>query len=150
MIVTSLDHLKQYLGINKNLDDAILALQDLDWDALPLGKTEIDKDRIFINRFDYAPQPEETLPFESHFRYLDLHICLSGEERIGITDISRLKVTERKEAEDACLYSGNTDTYVRLIPKAVCITFFEDGHKPKIKSENADRIRKAVVKVRMD
>ncbi|MTM35655.1 DUF386 family protein, partial [Turicibacter sanguinis] len=53
MIIGKLKDLPRYKGLNQNLDTAIDFISNHDLSTLPLGKTEIDGNDVFINRFDY-------------------------------------------------------------------------------------------------
>ena len=49
MICDTLQHLVRYRGLHPNLDTAIDYLLTHDLAALPLGRTEVDGDKVFIN-----------------------------------------------------------------------------------------------------
>ena len=48
MIYDLLANIGNYRGMNRNLDKAIDYLMTVDINTLPLGKTEIDGDRVFL------------------------------------------------------------------------------------------------------
>ena len=52
MICDTLQHLGRYRGLHPNLDTAIDYLLTHDLTALPLGRTEVDGDKVFINLMD--------------------------------------------------------------------------------------------------
>ena len=52
MICDTLDQLHLYKGFHKNLDTAIEFLAAHPLDTLPLGRTEVDGDEVFINVMD--------------------------------------------------------------------------------------------------
>ena len=55
MICDTLQHLGRYRGLHPNLDTAIDYLLTHDLAALPLGRTEVDGDKVFINLMDATP-----------------------------------------------------------------------------------------------
>ena len=61
MICDTLEHLTLYQGFHKNLDTAITFLMACDLNTLPLGRTEVDGDTVFINvgwGYETAPGTE--------------------------------------------------------------------------------------------
>ena len=52
MICDTLDQLHLYKGFHKNLDTAIEFLAAHPLETLPLGRTEVDGDEVFINVMD--------------------------------------------------------------------------------------------------
>ena len=57
MICDTLDQLHLYKGFHKNLDTAIEFLAAHPLDTLPLGRTEVDGDEVFINVMDADLKP---------------------------------------------------------------------------------------------
>ena len=58
MICDTLQHLGRYRGLHPNLDTAIDYLLTHDLAALPLGRTEVDGDKVFINLMDATLHPD--------------------------------------------------------------------------------------------
>ena len=149
MIIGKLKELHHYLNLHPNLDTAIHALSTLDLETLPMGKTIIDKDNVFINRFDYVGLDLKDCFFEGHRHYLDIHIVLGGKEHIGYANIKDLQaITEYNEADDFTKYEGDIATYCQCQKGDFIVTFPEDIHMPKISSTH-EAIRKCVVKVKV-
>ena len=80
MICDTLEHLTLYQGFHKNLDTAITFLMACDLNTLPLGRTEVDGDTVFINVMDAELHPNEGSHPEYHRIYADLQIDLTGSE----------------------------------------------------------------------
>ena len=83
MICDTLEHLTLYQGFHKNLDTAITFLTACDLNTLPLGRTEVDGDTVFINVMDAELHPNEGSHPEYHRIYADLQIDLTGSEGWG-------------------------------------------------------------------
>jgi YhcH/YjgK/YiaL family protein len=83
MIYTKRKNLDRYLGISPEMDTAIRYLQSADLRTLVKGRNEIDGDNVFVNRFDYQTMPQAQAIWEGHIRYADIHVLLSGNEKIG-------------------------------------------------------------------
>ena len=85
MICDTLDQLHLYKGFHKNLDTAIEFLAAHPLDTLPLGRTEVDGDEVFINVMDADLKPHTGSHAEYHRLYADLQIDLTGGEGWGST-----------------------------------------------------------------
>lgn len=148
MIFCRADRLYRYLGLSRHLDTAIRFLNQGGVAQLPMGRTEIDGDAVYVNRFDYETVEEAIT--EGHIRYIDVHVVLEGEEQIGVADVSSLQEIERKEEEDYIGFSGLFQSMCVLKPGNVLITFPEDAHSPKRQYKGPCRVKKAVIKVLTD
>ena len=80
MLYDTLENLNQYTGLFPNLDKAIDFIEDNDVSALPLGRTEIDGDDVYVTVMEAEPTPGEGRAFETHSRYMDLQMDLEGAE----------------------------------------------------------------------
>lgn len=146
MIFCNKKDLGRYLGLHPNLDTALRYLMREDLGALPLGKTLIDGDAVFVNRSDYETVGESV--FEGHAAYADIHVVLEGEEAIGVSDVSVLKEIERKPEKDFIGFAGEFQSVNVLRPGDALIVFPEDAHSPKRISGDAPcRVKKVVFKV---
>ena len=91
MIYTKRKNLERYLGQSESLDTAIRYLLSADLRQLVKGRNEIDGDKAFVNRFDYQTMTPEQAIWEGHIQYGDIHVLLSGQEMIGVTNVDMLK-----------------------------------------------------------
>ena len=78
MICDTLQHLGRYRGLHPNLDTAIDYLLTHDLAALPLGRTEVDGDKVFINLMDATLHPDAGYHPEYHKLYADLQVDLTA------------------------------------------------------------------------
>ena len=148
MIYTNLAQMERYLGISEALDTAIQYLKQADLTTLVKGRNEVDGDNVFINRFDYDTLPEEKATWEGHIQYADIHVVLSGEEKIGVTDAARLTVTTRDEDSDFVGYEGAVETWFTMRPGDLLVVYPEDVHMVKVQLNGQSHVEKAVFKVR--
>ena len=124
MIYCKIDRLDRYLGLSGHLDTAIRFLQRSGAAELPMGRTEIDGDAVYVNRFAYDTVEEP------------------------ITE--GLREVERKEEEDYIGFSGPFQSVCVMVPGDVLITFPEDAHSPKRQHGASCHVEKAVIKVLAD
>ena len=117
MICDALEHLDRYCGLHRNLDTAIDYLTAYhvahDLSDLPLGRTEVDGENVFINVMEADLSPDSTR-LEYHKKYADLQIDLTGGEGWGYTTLP---------GEEAGEFTG--DIGFRTSPDAVSGTLGE-------------------------
>lgn len=85
MICDTLQHLTRYKGLCKNLDTAIDYLLTHDPASLPLGRTEVDGEEVFINTMDATLHSDDGYHPEYHKKYADLQLDITGSEGWGFT-----------------------------------------------------------------
>ena len=82
MIYDLLANIGNYRGMNRNLDKAIDYLMTVDINTLPLGKTEIDGDRVFLQVMEARTHELTDESYEVHRDYMDIQIDIDGCEVI--------------------------------------------------------------------
>lgn len=114
----------------------------------PCGRIEIMGDQLFINNSNPECVDADAQVLEVHRDYIDIHVLLEGQERIGWKPLADCgnEVKPYSKAEDCALYSDRPTTYVDLLPRQVLIAYPEDAHAPVI---GHGRIRKLIGKVRI-
>lgn len=147
MIYTKLNYIETYRGLHENLDKAIDFLIKSDLKTLTLGRNAVDDDQVFINRFNYQTIPMEEASFEAHESHLDIHLLLSGKERIGISDMAHMKITGRDIVNDGIDCEGLVEQQIYMEPGDVLIVFPQDAHMVKVEASGSCTVEKAVVKV---
>lgn len=135
--------------MSSSLDTAIRYLQNGDLKQLHKGRNEIDGDQAFVNRFDYQTMPQEQAIWEGHIRYGDIHVLLSGNEKIGVTNVNALKETVRKPEEDFVGYEGSVTTWLPMTTEDVLIVFPEDVHMVKVIDGESTLVEKACFKFKV-
>lgn len=147
MIYTKIDSLKQYKGISKYLDEAIDYLCSHPLDKVEVGHYEINGDKLYLNVFDYETYLEEEAFFEAHEHYADIQMTVSGEEVVGVSDISSVSIKSIDKEKDLIEVEGSPEHYIRLSPGRALIVFPEDAHMVKLAAEKPSAVRKAVIKL---
>lgn len=115
----------------------------------PEGRTEIDGDNLFYMVQYYETKPREELKYEAHRNYADIQILLEGEESILWAPQKELTVVKPYEP-DAELYAldkGPAD--IVLKPGRFCVLFPQDAHAPCAVHGEKQKVRKAVVKIKL-
>lgn len=149
MIYVKRQHLKRYLGLCPALDTAINYLENKDLNELAKGRNEVDASNVFINRFDYETIPESEAVWEGHARYGDIHIMISGTEKIGVSNVEDLRQTVYKEADDFLGFTGPVANWYPMAQGDVLVVFPEDIHMVKVQLDKAEPVSRAVVKFKL-
>ena len=153
MICDTLEHLNRYRGFHENLDTAIDYLTAYcvghTLADLPLGRTEVDGENVFINVMDVDLKRPADAKLEIHDRYLDIQVLVRGErEAFGWSQ--RDRVTRPLGAfdvqKDIRFYDDVPQTYYEVTPGQFTLLFPEDAHAPMV---GEGTIRKVIVKVRV-
>lgn len=149
MIYTKRQHLVRYLGQSERLDTAIRHLLSTDLAQLSKGRNEIDGDQVFVNRFDYQTMPQEQAIWEGHAKYADMHVLLSGHEKIGVTNAAALKMVDQKPDEDFIGYEGNVEVWFPMTTEDILIVYPEDVHMVKVMDGDGSLVEKACYKFKV-
>lgn len=148
MIVDNFCNISNYLGINENLDSAIKFLGTQNIGKIPLGKVCVDGQKIYYNCEMMETRSEEEALYEVHRKYMDIHICLEGKERIKTALKGRLScMGDYEEIKDIQWLAGECDNDVILRAGDVMICFPEDAHMPLLDNGERHSLKKMIVKV---
>ncbi len=128
-------------------------LRDTDFSKVAPGRVEIDGTAIFALIQEYQTVPSEEKKPEAHRKYIDIQYVFQGSEIIGYgLESPAIEVAEDRLAEkDLLLYRSFPDEMdLILTPGTYAILFPQDVHRPGCLYQRTDRVKKVVVKVRMD
>ena len=149
MIYTKSKNLERYLVQSESLDTAIRYLLSADLRQLTKGRNEIDGDKAFVNRFDYQTMTPEQAIWEGHIQYGDIHVLLSGQEQIGVTNVDMLTETVRKPEEDFVGFEGDVQSWFPMTTEDILIVYPEDIHKVKVIQGESCLVEKACFKFKV-
>lgn len=150
MIFDELRNIGQYQGITKNLDTAIAFLQKTDVTTLPVGKTEIDGDNVFITVMEVVTKDKEELRFEYHKEYMDIQMDIEGTETFYI-GLGKKETGEPFNVETdfgLCDAEQSVECVMGAGKFVVCMP--EEAHMPSASFGEERNVKKAVVKVKND
>ena len=138
-----------YKGMNKNLDTAINFIANTRLDHLPAGKTVIDGENVFVNVGTAFTTQIEDCNFETHSKYLDIHMVIIGFERFAVCQQELTLLQPYDDEKDLALFSGEITAEAILNDKNFIICLTEEAHLPGLSStlENQS-VKKAVFKVK--
>ena len=151
MICDALENLNRYRGLHKNLETAIDYLTAYrvthDLSDLPLGRTEVDGENVFINVMEAGLSPDSAR-LEYHKKYADLQIDLTGGEGWGYTNEPGEEVGEYTVD---CGFQDSASVVSGALGEGRFVLFFPtELHKPGLVQDGCANVRKAVVKIKME
>lgn len=147
MIYDLISNIGNYKGISKHLDKAIEFIMETDLQGLPLGRTEIDGNHVFINVMEANTKDAIELNFEVHKKYMDIQIDLIGTEMIQIATRPIDEVETYNEGKDIGFFKAEADTSCVMGPGRFIVCMADELHKPGIQVGSNTAIKKCVVKV---
>ena len=134
-----------YRGLHPRLDRALECLTDEFLASVGTETRKLEGDALYVTRFDYDTVPFEETFFESHKRYLDIHVMVKGSERVDIAHPEGLTLDENKG--DFYGYHGDAEQSVILRPGNFLVVFPEDAHRLKIAVDKPEAVSKVVFKI---
>lgn len=149
MILDVLENAHRYLALHEEFAKAFDFLLRPDLKDLPVGKYEIDADRIYaIVSKEHGRRKEDAL-LETHEKYIDIQLVLAGTDDMGWKPKSLCKhpFGEYNQKNDEQIFTDEPDAWLSTKSGAFAIFFPEDAHMPLISS---GQIHKVIVKVAVD
>lgn len=144
MIIDKIENLNKYASLHPLFPQAFEYLQSVDLQALKIGKVNLQGNDLVVNIAETGIKSKEEALLETHNRFIDIQIPLSGVEVMGYTPRTDLPEETYNEEKDITFYAGLADTYLTVKPGMFVIFFPEDGHAPAITPES---VKKVIVKV---
>ena len=149
MILDSLQAAGRYTVLHPGFKTALAALRDTDWRGVPLGRRDIDGDRLFALVARDAGRGHAGAPLESHRKYIDIQYVALGTDEMGwraLADCRRVK-SEYDAGRDILFFADEPATWFSVNSGELAIFFPTDAHAPLAGSGNP---LKVVMKVAVD
>lgn len=146
--INSVEFKRQYESNKALWDKAFAFLGDSKLATMTPGKHPIDGDNVYATISASVPKKLEDVKWESHRKYIDLQYVISGKVKIGMASVSKAVVTKPyDESHDVANYNVE-GKYLIATPKEFFLFFPQDAHRPDIKVDGADSLKKLVIKIR--
>ena len=156
MVVGAWNELSRYAALHPRFPEAFDFLKQLLEQNVADGHhvmpgTDVPE-AVYVNLATGDVQPKELATSESHRKYIDVQVVLSGEEAMYVPALVMPAVTtEYQEAQDYMLYAPQAfdKCHVLRVKEGNFVIFFENElHAPSMAIGNApSKVRKAVLKV---
>ena len=132
-------------GIHPRLDRVIDCLNEEFLNKVGTQTQKLEDDLLYVTRFDYETIPLEEAFFEAHKKYLDVHLMMSGAERVDISHPDVLTLFDHKD--DFYAYQGEAEQTLLLTPGSFLVVFPGDAHRIKVQVEGPENVSKVVFKL---
>ena len=149
MITDDIKNIDTYSEIPEKVKEFIKTMPE----NIALGRHEL-YDGHYVNIEVYDTKTPEKGVFESHEKYIDIQIILSGTERIDFINTSELSVDiPYNEEKDIIFYKReNLDAgRVVLRQRQFAIFYPYEAHMPQLNAGSIQQeVKKAVVKIKIN
>lgn len=149
MVLDHLSHAQEYFNLSSGIRVALEFLQRTDLISLSAGRHAVQGDAVFAIVDEYETKPASEKFWEAHRRHIDVQFVVSGREAIGVGALERFEA-EPYDAERDLVVARGGGQYVDVPAGWFAILFPHDVHMPGVIAGTAERVRKVVVKVRLD
>ena len=129
-------------------DLAFKYLKETNLETVAPGKYSLDEGNVSVSVTEGPDKPFEKTNWESHQKMIDIQYIVKGKEKIGVAPLSKTTITNPyEEKKDVANYKAEGKFYVAE-PGVMYIFFPNDAHRPSIKVDGYDVVKKVVIKVR--
>lgn len=149
MVIDSLHNLDRYVSLHPRFSKAFDFINTTNLHSLETGEIRIDGEdiRAIIMEEELVSVEESTDGFECHNTFIDIQVCISGQEMVGWRSRGTCNTPKApyNPEEDVLFFEDKPDMYFTLKEGQFSIYFSDDVHAPTIGN---GRIKKMVIKVR--
>ena len=146
MILDVLERGHHYADLHPLFGRAFDFLRGTDLSALPPGRHELEGERLYLSIDAAVGRGREHARLEHHRRYIDIQLCLSGEEHFGWLPrgCCNIRDGEFDPTLDIGFFADEPQMWIPLAQGNFVIFFPADAHAPLA---GTGPVRKAVMKV---
>ena len=151
MIIDTLSHATQYMGLSAYLDRAIRCMMETDFTGMEAGHYEVDGDNVYYMLQENTLKSPEDAKWEIHRNYIDIQLGLQDGEGIGYIPAAIIAQWDAYQDQKDVMLSSDQQpgTLMSLAKDTFMILFPQDAHKPCLRVGNTSGGRKVVFKVRV-
>lgn len=139
---------RQYQANKPGWDKAFAFLKETDLSSLTPGRFAIDGENVYAIVTEGPAKEADQARWESHRNYNDIHYVVKGKEKIGLAPVSSARLTDAYDpAKDIMFYTAEGKMYLAE-PGTFFIVSPRDAHRPGIKADGDEVVKKVVIKIR--
>lgn len=141
---------KQYQANKAGWDKAFAFLKDNNLDSLKTGKYSIDGENAYADITDNPSSELKDAKWHSHQKYCDIMYVIKGKETIGIEPIAGAPILIPFNGKgDSQFYNQDMQgKYYLSNPDTFFILFPSDVHRPFIKVDGCDSVKRIRIKIK--
>ena len=104
---------------------------------------------VYSTITDYFTKESSTVNYEAHRRFIDIQYVSRGMEYIGLTSLNDIIsiIQPYDDEKDIEFFQKLDDNLLLADPTRYFVFFPSDGHKPCLKVDGFDKVRKVVIKI---
>ncbi|MDO3694386.1 YhcH/YjgK/YiaL family protein [Wenyingzhuangia sp. chi5] len=148
MIIDKLENHKLYRNLSDRIAMAFDYVTQTDLANTPIGTYEIDDDKVFAIVMEYITKDIEEANCEGHHAHIDLQYIISGTEYVGVTTLTDQKPISEDPEKDLDFYD-TTSSLVKFDTGTFMIFFPDDLHMPSVHIDTPEKVKKVVVKIKV-
>lgn len=150
MIFDKINNCKKYEVLHKNFEKAFDFLKRQDLESLAPGRYDIAQNDVYALVQEYETKDITDAKYEAHRKYVDIQYLIKGCENMGYSQAGDLKVfTPYNEDNDFIMLEG-APRLILYNPGEFFVLFPEDAHMPGISHGEKDKVKKVVIKVKVN
>lgn len=151
MIIDNIKNCERYLGLHKDFKTVFEIFREL-LDAAP-ERVEVEKNGLCSNGWQAVCSDfeEDGSPkvLEAHYKDIDIHMVLHGEEAMALEQVENLKPTCEYNAEkDYVLLEGKSNKVV-LRPGDFVILYPGEAHRAALDTGNGGKVLRCNIRIRV-
>ena len=137
--------------IQNRVEKAAELLRGLQVSEIDAGKRVAVDDNFYYSIQSYDTKPAEECKLESHRKYVDIQIMISGEESMDLADVSRLSLKEEYDEEkDVVFWNAPSRMSKTTLLAGDCIILYpETAHRGAQNLDESKHVLKIVGKIRI-
>ena len=138
---------KQYRAYPKGWDMAFEWLKTNDLDAIEPGTYYINGDSVRAIVSEGPAAALEDVKWEAHRNFNDLQYIVKGKAKMGVSPIAEATVTEAYDPDSDVGFFDAGGVYYTAEPGTFFVFTPEEAHRPGIRMEGYDTVKRVVIKV---
>ena len=146
MIYDHISMANKYYNLHPMFEKAFAYLTKNDFTTIPAGKYDLEQDKMFVLINHYFSKGIDESFIESHRKYIDIQLIISGEECMGFGVIDNFTHEPYDSAKDLQKHKGKLN-FVNVEKNQFTIFYPSDVHMPGIAINEPKEVLKVVVKV---
>ncbi len=140
-------------NIKKLSKDAYDFAKKLLSESVEDGRYDISE-TVWANVFTHTTKPLSEAKYEAHRQYVDVQLIIEGKERICVEDLDTMRkgkcYQEYTDESDVELYESNDKGIEHILESGdFLILFPKDAHMPGVCVDTPRKVKKAVIKIKV-
>jgi len=149
MIYDHINQAEKYYSLHPLFKTAFEYILKNDNTKLQSGKHELIEDKLFVLINTYFSKSIDDSFSESHKKYIDIQLVISGKERMGFGHFDNFAHEQYDSEKDLQKHSGKLN-FVDVEKNHFTVFFPHDIHMPGLLIDKPEEVIKIVVKVAVE